>query len=178
MRALQYDIKLIIALHDRYSLGCWSSDAYVTKYNLPVSPDCGSEVNQPDAFYSNTSAIGDYDNRILHILQHQNVHFDNRPWSDLSEVIYAFDIENESQGWMNNRNEEWLCGRAETVQSMLLGFSQQSSDGRILVGTGGGVELEDSLDVSYFECEAVDIVSLHSYEDISQFPSAIQQGMF
>lgn len=34
------NMKLIIALHDRYSLGCWESDAYVTKYNIPTSPNC------------------------------------------------------------------------------------------------------------------------------------------
>ena len=33
-------MKMVITMHDRYSLGCWSYDAYATKYNITPSPDC------------------------------------------------------------------------------------------------------------------------------------------
>ena len=33
-------MKMIIAMHDRYSLGCWSYDAYATKYNIKPTSDC------------------------------------------------------------------------------------------------------------------------------------------
>lgn len=33
-------MKMIITMHDRYSLGCWSYDAYATKYRIRPSPDC------------------------------------------------------------------------------------------------------------------------------------------
>lgn len=33
-------MKMIIAMHDRYSLGCWSYDAYATKYKIQPTTDC------------------------------------------------------------------------------------------------------------------------------------------
>jgi mannan endo-1,4-beta-mannosidase len=36
-------MKLIIAMHDRYSLGTWQRDAYVDKYNLPIDPALNGE---------------------------------------------------------------------------------------------------------------------------------------
>ena len=36
-------IKLTLALHDRWSLGCWRTDSYARKFNLPVSPNCATQ---------------------------------------------------------------------------------------------------------------------------------------
>lgn len=52
------DIKLVIAMHDRYSLGCWGTDAYVKKYNLPVT-GCTNGVPDSSTFYTNSNAIAD-----------------------------------------------------------------------------------------------------------------------
>lgn len=163
------DMKLIVALHDRYSLGCWASDAYVNKYDLPVTDDCGTAANQPDNFYANSSAVADFDSRIRYVLAHKNPYFDNRMWSELDEVVYAFDVENEAQAYMNTRDPSWMCGRAETIRSAL-------GDSGILVGTGGGGAFGDSLEIDYFTCPSLDIVSVHSYADISEYAASLQQG--
>ena len=57
------DIKLVIAMHDRYSLGCWGRDAYVSKYNLPTT-NCQNGVPDSSIFYTNQNAITDV--RSLH----------------------------------------------------------------------------------------------------------------
>ncbi|KAG5720878.1 hypothetical protein E4T56_gene15245 [Termitomyces sp. T112] len=87
------DIKLIIAMHDRYALGCWDTDAYVAKYNLPVT-GCVNGVPDSSVFYTNTNAIADFDNRLRHILNFQSPTFDV-PWNQLSDAIFSFEIENE-----------------------------------------------------------------------------------
>lgn len=51
LRSQQRGIKLIIAMHDRYSLGCWKIDAYVRKYNIPVAADCGHSAQENDLRY-------------------------------------------------------------------------------------------------------------------------------
>jgi len=163
-----FGMRLIIAIHDRYSLGCWASDAYVTKYNLPVAGDCGTAVNQPVNFYSSAAAMQDFDNRIRHVLSHTNAFFGGRPWSSLSEVVVAFDIQNESQGHMTTVNSQWLCGRAAVMKPLL-------TNG-ILVATGGGAEFADSLAMSSFQCAAVDIVALHTY-DLSSLTTNLQTAM-
>ena len=39
LKAQQYGIKLIIALHDRYALGCWSCDGYQKDLKLKCLPE-------------------------------------------------------------------------------------------------------------------------------------------
>ena len=45
-------------MHDRYSLGCWGRDAYVSKYNLPTT-NCEDGVPDSSIFYTNQNAIND-----------------------------------------------------------------------------------------------------------------------
>ena len=61
LRCRLTDIKLVIAMHDRYALGCWSTDAYVAKYSLPTT-DCSDGVPDSSVFYTNTNAIADVSN--------------------------------------------------------------------------------------------------------------------
>ena len=58
LHVLWLDIKLVIAMHDRYSLGCWGTDAYVAKYNLPKT-NCLDGVPDSTIFYTNANAIKD-----------------------------------------------------------------------------------------------------------------------
>jgi mannan endo-1,4-beta-mannosidase len=94
-------IKLIIALHDRYSLGCYSykADAYVSKYGIPAASAC-SPPNDASKFYSNEQAKTDFVNRLRFLLEHVNPHYGQR-WGSLSCAIFSFQIENESQGHMS-----------------------------------------------------------------------------
>ncbi|CAF2834480.1 unnamed protein product [Rotaria sp. Silwood2] len=102
-------IKLIIALHDRYSLGCYAykADGYVSKYGIPTAIGC-SPPNDASTFYSNEQAKTDSVNRLRYLLDHVNPHFGQR-WGSLSRVIFSFQIENESQGHMLTYNVHWMC---------------------------------------------------------------------
>lgn len=42
----------------RYSLGCWATDAYVAKYDLPTT-NCEDGVPDSSIFYTNSNAIAD-----------------------------------------------------------------------------------------------------------------------
>eukprot|EP01043_Picozoa_sp_COSAG02_P027084 COSAG02_NODE_1580_length_11851_cov_35.748043_9_plen_228_part_00 len=72
--AAERGLKLTVALHDRWSLGCWRTDAYAQKYNLTRAP-CGSEpgLNDPTAFYESSEALDDFNRRIHHILTYRSV---------------------------------------------------------------------------------------------------------
>ena len=124
--ARQKDIKLVIAMHDRwaglplrrihlnsfvtsYALGCWITDAYVAGYNLPVM-NCENGVPDSSVFYNNSDAVANvgsrrcftwaftdiaqYDRQLEHILNYESPNF-GVPWRELSDAIFAFEIENE-----------------------------------------------------------------------------------
>ncbi|GIL48225.1 hypothetical protein Vafri_4909 [Volvox africanus] len=160
LRTQQRGIKLIIALHDRYSLGCWSSDAYVLKYKIPVSSDCGSRPSDNDltAFYKSADAAADMDRRFAHIVAHRNPNFGNLPWSNIPEAILGFDIQNEGQGHLRNGdipNRNWICERASQLKPRL-------ATG-VLVVSGGGADIWDSALDEHFKCPYIDVISVHSY---------------
>ena len=82
---------------------------------------------------------------------------DYRAWKDLPEAILALDIQNEGQGHMQVVNPNWVCTRATNLCKIV-------TDRRILIGTGGGVEVQDSIIPKHFACPDIDIVDLHSYD--------------
>jgi mannan endo-1,4-beta-mannosidase len=102
-------MKAIISPHDGGSIGGSNGcDAYCKKY--------GNSEN----FYSNNNAKSDYDNRLAHILNFESPHF-KKKWSQLSEVILAFDLQNEpminaQDKAQNNDPDDWLCGRAGNMK--------------------------------------------------------------
>ncbi|GLB39737.1 putative cellulase (glycosyl hydrolase family 5) [Lyophyllum shimeji] len=148
------DIKLIIAMHDRYALGCWDTDAYVAKYNLPVT-GCVNGVPDSSTFYTNANAISDFDNRLRHILNFQSPKF-GVPWNKLSDAIFAFEIQNEAMGHMNQVAPDWWCGRANVIRSVL-------GNTGIQISTGGGTDLPTSTQSQLFNCPNIQIVALHDY---------------
>ena len=163
LHAHRRGLKLVIALHDRYSLGCWMEDAYVAKYRLPTTKNCGagtatvSAENDLAGFYTSAQAAADMDRRFAHILDHLNPNFGSRPWSAIPEAILGFDIQNEGQAHqraIHNRN--WICDRARALKPKL-------APG-ILLMTGGGAKFDDSSIVEHFACPAIDVVSVHSYD--------------
>ena len=74
--AAERGLKLTVALHDRWSLGCWRADAYSQKYNL-TRASCGSEpgLNDPTTFYESPEALADFNRRIHHILTYRSVRY-------------------------------------------------------------------------------------------------------
>ncbi|KAK7680329.1 hypothetical protein QCA50_016569 [Cerrena zonata] len=154
MEAHARDIKLVIAMHDRYSLGCWQTDAYVAKYNLPRT-NCVDGVPDSTTFYTNANAIKDFDNRLRFILNFQSPNF-GVPWHQLSDAIFAFEIQNEGMGHMNQVAPNWWCDRADTIRGVL------GSSG-IQISTGGGTDLPTSLQSQFFSCQNLQIIALHDY---------------
>ncbi|KAF8152990.1 glycoside hydrolase family 5 protein [Crassisporium funariophilum] len=148
------NIKLVIAMHDRYALGCWDTDAYVAKYKLPVT-GCVNGVPDSTTFYTNANAIADYDNRLRHILNFKSPNF-GVPWHQLSDAIFAFEIENEGMGHMNQVAPNWWCGRANTIRSVL-------GNTGIQISTGGGTDLPTSLQSQFYSCANIQIIALHDY---------------
>ncbi|CAF3115746.1 unnamed protein product [Rotaria socialis] len=164
-------IKLIIALHDRYSLGCYAykADSYVSKYGIPTASEC-SPPNDASKFYSNEQAKTDFVNRLRYLLDHVNPHFVQR-WGSLNRVIFSFQIENESQGHMSTFNARWMCDINTQIRSFV--------NNGVLLSTGGDVDFGLSLRLENFQCSALDLISLHDYttnEDYSRgkFQEAIQ----
>jgi mannan endo-1,4-beta-mannosidase len=129
------DIKLIIAMHDRYQLGCWGNDSYVDKYHLPAV-DCATgsaSDNNVEFWYSDSNCISDFENRIRHILEHRNSRIDGSPaWKDLSSHIFSFNIQNEGQGHLNGNiapHPTWWCDRATFMRSIM-------GESGVLISTG------------------------------------------
>ncbi|CAK4937518.1 unnamed protein product [Aphanomyces euteiches] len=180
LEAYQHNIKLIIALHDRWALGCWDTDAYVSKYNLPVT-ECSKAVNRADAFYTNTNAQADFDRRLAHILQHKNPNFGNRAWGNIPEAILGFEPQNESQGWLHSTsngqlvvpNPNWVCNRATKMR-------QYIPNKNILILSGGGTDYDSCKLINFFQCAAINVIAIHTYSDansnvFSQFVSLANQ---
>ncbi|KAF2757650.1 glycoside hydrolase [Pseudovirgaria hyperparasitica] len=161
-------IKLIIALHDRYMLGCWGSDAYVSKYKLPAV-DCGTpgaiKDNDVTWWYQDPSPIYDFENRIAHILNHQNSLLGGKAWKDLSDYIFSFNIQNEGQGHLRNNvapAPNWWCDRSKKMRSIM-------GSSKILVSTGGGNEFSNSDISQNWACNTLDVVDIHSYNGVDGF---------
>lgn len=162
------DIKLVIAMHDRYSLGCWATDAYVGKYNLPTT-NCEHGVPDSSIFYTNSDAIADFDNRLRHILNFQSPNF-GVPWHQLSDAIFAFEVENEAMGHMDVVAPNWWCDRDTTIRNVLGTWGIQ-------ISTGGGTDLPTSLQSQFFSCADLQIIALHDYNlDPSYVASHVDSG--
>ncbi|KAK0637849.1 hypothetical protein DIS24_g10419 [Lasiodiplodia hormozganensis] len=77
-------LKAIISPHDAGQIaGANGCDAYCAKYG-----------NQT-AFYTSAQGIQDYDARLAVVLGYESPAFGGRKWGELSEVVMAFDVQNE-----------------------------------------------------------------------------------
>ncbi|BGP24151.1 beta-1,3-mannanase [Rhodotorula toruloides] len=149
-------LKLMIALSDRYALGFWSTDSYATQLNIVKAGSSGvQQVADASSFYTSEWAIGMFDKRLAHIMNHQNQALGGKKWADLDDVIYAVEPQNEPQGHMAMASSTWACDRASYLKSLITS--------NILVSSGGGITLTDSLGSWATGCDAFDIVSVHDY---------------
>ncbi|PNS15920.1 hypothetical protein CAC42_4321 [Sphaceloma murrayae] len=172
-------IKLIIALHDRYQLGCWGSDTYVTKYKLPAVNCATAPASQNDVtwWYQDPSPIYDFDNRLTHILQHRNQLLPGAPqWKDLPDYIFSFNIQNEGQGHLRGNiapAPNWWCDRSKKMRSIM-------GNSPILISTGGGNEFPNSDIPQNWACPTLDLIDIHSYSGVNEFrtkaPVALQRA--
>lgn len=111
-------IKAIISPHDANLLPPSGSS---TGYN--GKDIYGSTYGSSDNFYSSNTAKAQYDARLASILNYKSPAF-GKAWKDLSEVILAFDIQNEpmiaSVGKLqNNDPDDWICGRAGNMKKLI-----------------------------------------------------------
>ncbi|TVY86209.1 Mannan endo-1,4-beta-mannosidase [Lachnellula willkommii] len=111
-------IKAIISPHDANLLPPAGSS---TGYNgIDIY---GQTYGSSDAFYSSADAKAQYDARLASILNYQSPAF-GKAWKDLSEVIMAFDLQNEpmiasDDKLASNDPDDWLCGRAGNMKTIL-----------------------------------------------------------
>lgn len=149
-------IKAIISPHDAGQInGANGCDAYCRKY--------GNQTN----FYTSAAGVADYDARLSAILNYESPAF-GKKWSQLDEVILAFDVQNEpmidaAQLLEGGDPGGWLCGRA----GVLKGLAGDESAVQVATGGIGGSHYccdhqFNDLD-SALRCEAFDIVSVHGY---------------
>ena len=148
-------MKAIVSPHNANSItGDATCDAYCEKY-IDAS-----------TFYSSTEAKTDYDNRLAAILGFESPNF-GRPWKDLDDVILAFDLQNEPliqqiDKLKANDPDDWLCGRAGVLRSIL-----GSSNIKVATGGIGGshycCDHEFNLLEKALQCDALDVTSVHGY---------------
>ncbi|KAF2138607.1 glycoside hydrolase family 5 protein [Aplosporella prunicola CBS 121167] len=145
VKAASYGIKLSIAIHS---------------YNALSGGDVYGQAYGTSDFYTNSAAISSFEQRISHVLAHVNPH-NNKPWSESSEYIFAFEAQNEA---MNNKGTDfiaehagWQCTVAQAIKDGL----KNRTD--ILVTTGGQGWLDVSMQDAYFSCAALDVIAIHAY---------------
>jgi mannan endo-1,4-beta-mannosidase len=111
-------IKAIISPHDANNLPPSGSN---TGYNgIDIY---GKTYTSSDNFYSSADAKAKYDARLASILNYRSKAF-GKAWKDASEVILAFDIQNEpmiasADKAKNNDPDDWICGRAGNMKKIL-----------------------------------------------------------
>ncbi|GAA6062490.1 hypothetical protein JCM10212_001863 [Sporobolomyces blumeae] len=152
-------LKLMIALSDRYALGFWSTNAYAIQLSIvPSSKKGGVSLKYRNAhsFYTNPWAIEMFEKRVDHALNHRNDQMGGQKWKDLSSVIYAFEAQNEPQGYMDLANPSWVCDRSNHIASLVSGSGIQ-------ISSGGGIDISKSLQPWATDCGSIDIVSVHDY---------------
>ena len=165
-------IKLTVALHDRWSLGCWRDDAYQRKYNITPVPDCGKQSarNDPMSFYRNVSARADFVRRIEHILNFQSRHT-HAPLGQWSQALFSIEAENEAFGHVALTTKAtataaaaWLCNMSAVIR--------RNVAPNVLVSTGGGgigavptggSSIEYERAAALAACPDIDILAMHSY---------------
>ncbi|GAA5961966.1 hypothetical protein JCM3765_007177 [Sporobolomyces pararoseus] len=152
-------LKLMIALSDRYALGFWSTNSYAVQLSIIQPSQQGAQslkIKNAGAFYSNSWAIKMFEQRMSHALNHENQLMGGQKWKDLSSVVYAFEAQNEPQGYMEASNPSWVCDRSNFIASQVSGSGIQ-------VSSGGGVDVSSSLQGWATDCGSIDIVSVHDY---------------
>lgn len=149
VEAHAWNIKLLISLYDKNVL---QSGA------VPYASTYGEQ-----GFYTNSAAIGHYNDRITHILNgHKNSQLGNKPWSELSQYIIGYDVLNEpmiNQGAsFYEAHLDWVCNTAKQIRNNV-------GDKNQLVFTGGH-SAAVSVQSRFFQSSCpVDVIAIHDYTD-------------
>ncbi|KAM0343532.1 hypothetical protein ACHAPU_008427 [Fusarium lateritium] len=143
-KAHGYGIKLLVSIHSYNALE-GNKDFYGKYYGT-------------SDFYTNSQAIAQFKQRIAHVLAHKNPK-NGKTWAQSSEYIFAFEAQNEAMHPQGNKPAlaSWQCTMAQSIKDNLQGNS------KILVTTGGGSYVDDSLLDPYFSCSSLDVLGIHAY---------------
>ncbi|KAH9866053.1 hypothetical protein J1614_008617 [Plenodomus biglobosus] len=155
VKAHDYGIKLLISIHSYNALE-GNRDFYGKWYGT-------------GNFYTDEAAIGHFKERIAHVLAHKNP-TTNKSWAESSEYIFAFEAQNEAMHPQGNPEAltAWQCTMAQAIKANLNGNTD------ILITTGGGSYLANSLLDAYFSCSALDVLAIHAYGPSDFATSALQ----
>ena len=96
--AASYGIKLLISCHS---------------FNAPSAGDVYGATYGTEGFYTSSTANGQFENRLWHILYHAKPS-NGKAWKDCSEYIFAFEAQREamsvdSTGSFAAANASWQC---------------------------------------------------------------------
>ncbi|KAJ7891073.1 glycoside hydrolase [Mycena leptocephala] len=129
-----------------------------------------------NGFYTNSTAINHFNQRITHILNgHKNALLGDRPWSELGGYIFGWEPQNEPM--IKNQSFylthlSWICNTAQQIRN-------NTGDRNQLIFTGGG-SAGSSVQPIFFgsASTAIDVVAIHDYTDgyDTYMPSAITQA--
>lgn len=122
----------------------------------PFRPRSPARSNDATGWYKSRAARDDLLARFLHVINHKNPLMGGRAWKDIPEAILSFDIQNESQGHGDIADASWVCDMATRLKPHL-------SDNGVLISTGGGIAVDDSILPEHFACPTLDVVAVHSY---------------
>jgi hypothetical protein len=160
-------MKVLLSLHDAnmiagYTKPCDAYCQYMTARGMGWT-----------SFYSDGTLRDAFKNRLRSVLvNYRSKNFGGRPWSQLSEVILAIDLQNEP-GVAGNQNSVtgtgWTCDVSSFLRSILV-----SGIGVATGAIGGALSGNNNYPDEVFSCAAVDIISLHGYYASSPSSSAGQ----
>ncbi|KAJ6444550.1 LOW QUALITY PROTEIN: beta- -mannanase protein [Purpureocillium lavendulum] len=147
-------LKAIISPHDGNKLnGANGNDIYGQTYG-------------PGSFYEEQAAYDAYDARLRYVVSYTGKH-SGKAWRDWSDVIMAFDLQNEPFAAKTDEcsgngaaAKTWVCGRSDALRAAL------GADSPIKIASGG-FGGDYSKDCSFFagamSCSSLDIVAVHRY---------------
>jgi len=143
--AQSYGVKLLVSMHSFNSLS--AGDVYGAEYGTGY-------------FYEQAQPQQQFDARLQHVLNHVHSTL-GKPWSQLSDYIFAFEAENEAmigkgQDYIVD-HQQWQCDRANTIKQVL------GDSSGILVCTGGESWMDESVQDGWLNCPSIDMISVHSY---------------
>lgn len=150
--ARTYNIKIIVSLHDRWSLGCWRKDAYVQAFNLSIAQEWGKSCPSPELFYFDPRIQSAFKTRLNYLLHVTVPGLNGTQWKNF-DTIDMFEAQNEPQYGSSIFNIAWDCQMAS--------FLKQITTTKI---TNGATFLPTS-----FACDSIDVHSIHDYNSFESY---------
>lgn len=151
LRAKDHGIKIVLSLHDRWSLGCWRKDVYTTAFNLSVADVWGKDCPNPIEFYQSTVIKNALKNRIWKLMT-TFISNTGVQWKDF-DAIDIIEVQNEPQYGSIIQSLTWDCEMAS--------YLRQFTSAKI---SNGASFVPNSL-----TCSPINVHSIHDYNSLLSF---------